>query len=124
MKTISAKSVSAISRDDLTGNQPGALSRFITDLSQSIGGLDPFSDEGRVAVRLQRAAQPRYRINDLGFRIENYPTAKRLGGTTYQYSRWAVIDPRDGELMLIETGDDRGRWIEAACRPWNGGDRL
>lgn len=124
MKTINAKSVSLIARDDLTGGQPESLDRFIFALSESIGGLDPLSDEGRVALRIQRANQPRYRMTGNGFRVENYPTAKRLGGTTYQYARWAVIDPRDGELLLIETGDDRGRWMDAACRPWNGGDSL
>lgn len=110
MKTINAQSVSLISAADLTGNQPDALNRFESSVADAIGGLSPYSTEGRVALRLSTANGARF--------------VQRLGGTTYQYARWAVIDPRDGETMLIETADDRGRWINANCRPWNGGNRL
>lgn len=41
-----------------------------------------------------------------------------LGGTTYQYSLWAVRD--HGTIRIFRTPYDfTGRWVKAKIRPWN-----
>ena len=42
-----------------------------------------------------------------------------LGGTTYDYSLWAVRYP-DGSAHIWRTPHDPcGRYVKAECRPWN-----
>ena len=95
---------------DLRGNQQSVLDSFLANLSVEIGGIDPLSDAGAVALQITCAAGKKF--------------THRLGGTTYRYAMWAAVDPRNGQVLVIETGDDRGRWMSAACRPWNGGNKL
>lgn len=95
---------------DLRGNQAAVLNGFINAISAEIGGLDPLSDAGAVALRYACCSGKKF--------------IRRLGGTTYRYAMWSAVDPRTGRVLVIETGDDRGRWMSARCRPWNGGDKL
>lgn len=102
--------VSTPASAELRGNQQSVLDSFLVNLSVEIGGIDPLSDAGSVALQITCAAGKKF--------------TRRLGGTTYRYAMWAAVDPRNGQVLVIETGDDRGRWMSAACRPWNGGNKL
>lgn len=95
---------------DLRGNQHCVLAAFIASVSAEIGGIDPTTNVGAVALKFACQHGEKF--------------VCRLGGTTYRYAMWAAVDPRTGRILVIETGDDRGRWMSARCRPWNGGDKL
>lgn len=109
-QTTSSRNVLICTAEDLRGNQPEAYSAFMASISTSIGGLNPESTEGRVALRIACANGARY--------------VQRLGGVTFRYAMWAAVDPRNGNVLILDTADDRGRWMMAGCRPWNGGNKL
>ncbi len=55
------------------------------------------------------------------FKTGHYCNEKflKLGGTTYQFSIWAVRKA-NGKIEIYKTSHDPcGRWVKAKCRPWN-----
>ena len=85
-------------------NDSGTLSTW-----QRVMSLIHFSE--RVAVALEKGHRG--------------PFFRYLGGSTYQYSVWAVATGYGSPLVEIELWhtafDYRGRWVHAGVRRWNGG---